>query len=393
MRTPTLGRILKGLAALVALAIVLLLVLPDGRYILRGAWEELGILRRRRPIAEIVADSATSPEVRRRLQLVLDARQFAMTHLGLAAKESFTTYSTVKHDTLVLVLTAAYRDRLQPVRWWFPIVGHVPYKGFFDFATARRTRDDFERRGFDTSLGASSAFSTLGWFNDPLLNTTLRRDTIDLANTVIHELTHNTVFVKSQVEFNESFASFVGAKGAAAFFRQRGSDTAATRAELEWEDDKQLSRFWSMVVKAVDSAYKQHPSDSAARVQARDSVFARSRRVLIDEIGPGLKTIPRASLERARFNNATLLARRAYAHDLWVFDEVYRKMGGDLRRMIAEIKERTSSGADPFDALKELAEGRGQSRNGVRVVLGSKSKWGQGSESKWGQSGRRGRCS
>ena len=339
---------------LVALAIVLLLVLPDGRYILRGAWEELGILRRRRPIAEIVADSTTRPEVRHRLQLVLDARQFAVATLGLNAKESFTTYSTVKHDTLVLVLTAAYRDRLAAVRWWFPIVGHVPYKGFFDFAAARRIRDEYERRGFDTSLGASSAFSTLGWFNDPLLNTTLRRDTVDLANTVIHELTHNTLFVKGQVEFNESFASFVGAKGAAAFFRQRGSDSAATRAELEWEDDKQLSTFWSMVVKSVDSAYKQHPSDSAARVRARDSVFVRARRVLVEEIGPVLKTIPRPSLERVRFNNASLIARRTYAHDLWVFDEAYRRVG-DLRKFVATLRERTANGRDPFGVLQEIA--------------------------------------
>jgi hypothetical protein len=112
-----------------------------------------------------------------------------------------------------------------------------------------------------------------------------------------------------------------------------------------------------MVVKADDSAYKEHPADSAARVRARDSVFARARRTLLEDIAPALKTIPRAGLERIRFDNAALLARRTYARDLWVFDEAYRKTGGDLRKLVALIKEATSAGdgVDPFVALRRIA--------------------------------------
>ena len=119
----------------------------------------------------------------------------------------------------MLVLSAAYRDRLEAYRWWFPIVGRLPYKGFFKRDDALGRRDDFAARGFDTYLRPASAFSTLGWFNDPLLSTTVRADTALLVNTVIHELSHNTLFVAGNAEFSESFASFIGARGAEAFFR------------------------------------------------------------------------------------------------------------------------------------------------------------------------------
>src|SRR5262245_41767656 len=231
-------RILRWVGMGLGLTVAALLVLPIGRYLLRGAWEEAKILARRRPIPSVIADSSVSQETRSRLQLVLDSRAFAATILGLQAEASFTTFTQLSHDTLVLVVSAAPRDRLEPHTWWFPIVGRVPYKGFFDFAEAQDAAKDLRARDFDTYVRPASAFSTLGWFNDPLLSTTLRLDSLALASTVIHELTHNTVFVPSQVEFNESFASFVGAQGSIAFFRSRGSERAAAIAARRWEDEK-----------------------------------------------------------------------------------------------------------------------------------------------------------
>jgi predicted aminopeptidase len=344
-------RVFLVLLGLLALALVAFIAMPTGRYLIRGAWEGGRILARRKSIAKMLADSTVPTVVRERLQLVDDARRFAIDSLGLKAGESFTTYSTVTRDTLVLVLTAAYRDRLEAVRWWFPIVGWVPYKGFFDFDAAKRARADLDAKGFDTILGASPAFSTLGWFNDPLLSTVLRSDPTYLANTVIHELTHNTLFVPSQVEFNESLASFVGARGAAMFFRTRGSDSLAAQVDAEWEDDKHMSAFWRMLTKRINAAFAALPNDSAARVRARDTVYAEARRVLVDSIAPLLTTIPKARLARMPLNNAVMLARRAYAHDLDTFDAVLRHEGGDLRATLARIREVTLHAKDPFAAM------------------------------------------
>lgn len=186
----------------------------DVRYLTRAGIEETRILHARQPITELAADPRTDPALRDALGLVVASRDYAA-RLGLEAKETYTTYADVGRDTLLLVLQAAPRDCICPYTWKYPIVGRIPYKGFFDTRAARREADRLAARGYDVHLRPSGAFSTLGWFNDPLLSTSLREDSLDLANTVIHELTHNTFYASGQAVFNESFANFVGARGAA----------------------------------------------------------------------------------------------------------------------------------------------------------------------------------
>ncbi|HEY3133139.1 MAG TPA: aminopeptidase [Gemmatimonadaceae bacterium] len=342
------------LAIAVCLAVLVLISAPTACYLSRGAWEEAKILSRRQPISEILADPRTPKDVREKLKVVLAARKYAKDSLKLRTKDSFTTYSRLDHDTLVLVVSAAYRDTLKPYTWWFPIVGRVPYKGYFDFAAAKKEAKDLADDGFDVYVRPSDAFSTLGFFNDPLLNTTLKGDSIDLANTVIHELTHNTFYASGQAPFNESFAMFVGARGAAAFFRSRGQEAAAAKVDAEWEDDKLLARFWSLVIRSLDSAYRMHPESKAARIAARDTVYAQTRVALIKEIAPQLKTINPLYAQRVTLNNAALLARRVYASDLDVFDLVYEKEGRDLKRAIGRIIGLAKSNPKhPFVALRE----------------------------------------
>jgi predicted aminopeptidase len=342
------------LLAVLVIAVAYLAGSPTGRYLLRAVWAEAGILARRRKIADIIADSSTSAAARRKLQLVLAARAFAADSIGLAAKESFTTFSPLDRDTLVLVLSGAYRDRLKPYTWWFPVVGRVPYKGYFDFALAKKAERDLYDRGFDVYLRPSPAFSTLGWFNDPLLSTSLRADTLDLANTVVHELTHNTFYASGSAVFNESFANFVGARGAAWFFRSRGSPAAARRLDDDWSDDKALSRFWAVLYFRVDSAFRAHPMDSLARLTARDTLYAEGRRDAVAVLGPQLKNVNPRALERIRLDNAALLAHRIYNTELDVFDQVWVKEGGDLKKTIARIIQLAKSRPkDPFGAMKD----------------------------------------
>ncbi len=144
--------------ALLLLGVALMALTPTGRYLARGAWEEGKILWHRRAISELIADPATPPALTDKLKLVLDARRFAADSLGLDAKQSFTTFSQTGHDTLTLVVSGAYRDKLKSYTWWFPVVGRVPYKGYFDFDEARRQERLLHDRGFDTRLGAVSAF-------------------------------------------------------------------------------------------------------------------------------------------------------------------------------------------------------------------------------------------
>ncbi len=339
-------------ALVVGLILLSPLLTPTGRYVLRAAWEEGKILARRRPIIDVIADPATPAAAKAKLRLVLDARAFAAESLGLRTKQSFTAYAPLERDTLVLVLSAAYRDQLRPVTWWFPIVGRVPYKGFFDPRDAVRAAHALDAQGFDTNVRPSAAFSTLGFFNDPLVSTTLESDSLELANTVIHELTHNTYYAPGQVPFNESFANFVGHRGAAEFFRARGDDSAARMVEARWADTKTLGRFWTDVYRSLDSAFRAHPESRAARLSARDTMFARTRERLLTDVAPHLQTIPSSALTHVRLDNAALLARRVYLTGLDDFDAIYAQQGNDLRRAVARIIALAKSKPkDPFGAL------------------------------------------
>jgi len=355
----------RAAGAAIVLGLALLAATRTGRYLVRAAWEEGKILRGRRPIAELVADPTTAPATRDKLRLVLEARAFAVDAIGLAANESFTQFTQLERDTLVVLVSGVRQDRLLVRTWWFPVVGRVPYKGFFDVEQARAEARGLAERGYDVAIRPASAFSTLGWFNDPLLSTTLRADSASLVNTVIHELLHNTFYAPGQTVFNESFANFVGARGAERFHRARGDTAAATLAARRWSDERVLGAFWQRSYEALDSAFALHPEDDslsrARRLAARDTVFARMRAELATDVGPALLETDATLLERAQFNNALIMARRIYRTDLWLFDAVLAREGGDLRRTIERVAEIVADRGDrePYEALRDWVLGEG----------------------------------
>ena len=346
-------RAARWTALALGLLFVVWLLTPTGRYLLRAAWEEGKILARRRPIAEVIADPATDGALRRKLDLVARAREFADDSIALRTGDSFTAFTRLERDTLVLVLSAAYRDRLERYTWWFPVVGRVPYKGFFDIEAARGALRDLEDRGFDAYLRPASAFSTLGWFNDPLVSTTLRQDSLDLANTVIHELTHNTFYAPGEAVFNESFANFVGARGAEWFFLTEGDSAAARVVAARWADEKWMGRFWRDLHDELEAAFDALPDDRDGRLAARERIYAAARVRLVGAAGE-LQTISPRVLERMRLDNAALLARRVYMTDLDLFDRVWRVEGRRLPAAVVRIVELARSNEDdPFAAVEE----------------------------------------
>ncbi|CAA9333447.1 MAG: PUTATIVE ZINC PROTEASE PROTEIN [uncultured Gemmatimonadetes bacterium] len=327
-------------------------------YLLRASWEEAKILARRKPIARIVADPRTDEATRGKLVVVQEARLFARDSLGLEAGNSYTLFTRVKSDTLAMVLSAAHKDRFQAHTWWFPIVGRVPYKGFFDPRDAAREAERLEREGFDTYVRPTAAFSTLGWFNDPLLSTLLRYDEVSLGNTVIHEITHNTFFAPGQVAFNESFASFVGGRGAVHFFcaREGAASARCREAAASWEDDVIFGRFLDGLVRELETLYARTDLTREAKLREREGVFNRARQRFTAEVQPRFKAGSFAGFTRGPLNNATLISRRIYYDRLELFDRVYRSRGGDLRRAVTDIiAAARSNRADPYAAVAALA--------------------------------------
>jgi predicted aminopeptidase len=312
----------------------------DVRYVTRAGLEETRILKSRQPISRLVRDSSIAPAVRGSLSLVLESRDFAA-RLGLEAKETYTTYADVGRDTLLLVLQAAPRDCICPHTWKYPIVGRIPYKGFFDTQAARREASRLAGRGYDIYLRPSSAFSTLGWFNDPLLSTALTRDSVELAATVFHEIAHNTLYVKSATPFNESFAQMVGYRSAQAFFQQRGDSVRARQAADRWHDEMVLGEYYSALVGRLQALYDSKPGPERLE-EGRREAAAWARSQLEGPFGRRFRSFRVGRLTERPINNAQLIGATIYRTRLDLFERWYQQYDGDVRSSVGALKSLVS---------------------------------------------------
>lgn len=321
-------------------------------YVLRAGWEEARILTARRPIRAVVHDTSVSVETRDKLRLVIDARDFAERDLGLRAGASYTSYADLQRDTLALNVLAAPEFDLRWKTWWFPIVGHVPYKGFFDFEDARAEAASLAADGYDVSLRPVTAFSTLGWFPDPILSTTLRLDSLSLVQTVIHEIAHTTFFATGQADFNESFANFIGHRGAIAFFCDAVRDpTACERARVRWEDTRVFGRFFHSLLAPLEEVYGSDLPDEEKRARKR-GVFEDAARRFEEEFRPQLRAGQYGRLDPAGLDNAWVISRLLYYTKLDEFERVYEGHD-DLVQALATLFREAGSG-DPWEALDRL---------------------------------------
>lgn len=337
-----------------AAAVVLAGTACSPTYVARATLAEIEILGDRRPIDEVVLDPTTDDRTRGMLLLVREAQAFGADVLGLEAGGSYTSFTQLDSDTLALVLSAAYSDRLAPRTWWFPVVGHVPYRGFFDHGEARRAQEELERDGFDTYLRPTAAFSTLGWFDDPILSSVLRADEVEVVTTVFHEMSHAHLFVPGRVGFNESYATFVGRAAAVEFFCTRpgaGPDSIrCLRAEARWRDVRRFSRFLDGLVDELEAVYEDPTLDATAKLERREAVFRRAAERFRLDVMPGLESLSFSGFAEDPLNNATLLSRIRYYRQLPEFGRLVHRYGS-LRAAIDFLSSAVETVDDPFDLL------------------------------------------
>ncbi len=326
-------------------------------YVVRAGLAEARLLSRREPIAALVADASTPPALRAKLELAQDARTYARERLHLDVGDSYTTYARVDSDTLMLVLSAARKDRFQQVTWWFPIVGRVPYRGYFDKEKALEKAADLEREGYDAYVRPTSAFSTLGWFSDPLLSTIVAYDTVSLFSTVVHELTHNTIYLPSEAGFNESFANFVGDHAAIDYFcRLDGEDSRRCRfGRSLWHDELVFGAFMEDLVRRLEALYGDPSLGRAEILRRRAAVFEEAKRRFRDEVQPRFEVATYQSFLTMPLNNATLIARRLYYDRLEAFEAALGRMRDDLPATVAAIvRAAKAQPDDPYGALQRV---------------------------------------
>jgi predicted aminopeptidase len=324
-------------------------------YVAKAGWAEMRILTGRRPFDEVIADPQTDGETRRKILLARQARSFAIHRLGLDAGDSYTTFTQLETDTLAWVLSAAYSDRLASKTWWFPIVGRVPYRGYASESSARKEEAKLREEGFDTYLRTTSAFSTLGWFADPLLSSVLRYDDVELVATIIHEIAHNHLFVPGHVRFNESFATFVGRRGAIRFFC--GPDGTPPTPDCvtaihRMDDYGNFSSYLHTFVRRLEEVYATDSLSFEERIQAREEILAKDREFFgeVSAEYPDALGLTTAFVNRP-VNNAIILARMRYFHRLWSFSRLLEEQDGDLGKAIDFLKQGVATVDDPFELL------------------------------------------
>ncbi|HEX7227431.1 MAG TPA: aminopeptidase [Candidatus Binatia bacterium] len=321
-------------------------------YFLRAAYEEGRILWRRQPIADFLATPDLHNDTKEKLATVLAVRDYAQNVLSLNVAGSYASYSYVDRPDLTYVVIAAPQTELRPYTWWFLVVGHVPYKGFFSKSAAQSEAERLHKLGYDTTIRTSAAFSTLGWFDDPLLSHLLRFDKIALSEVVFHELFHNTLYIKGAGAFNESAANFIGHRATIDFFSQRfGHGSAEHRRAVQlWEEELEFAGFIEDLIFNLSGLYRRNiPKEDKLRL--RGEVFARSQ----SEWARRIASRPAhrfRGFSQQPLNNAVLMHYGVYLNNLQLFESLYELEGRDLVRTIDALEQSTQSGGEPFRALR-----------------------------------------
>ena len=259
------------------------------------------------------------------VEAVERARAFAM-ELGLIESSSYRHLLDRPTHQRVRVLVAAERNRLESVTWWFPIVGHVAYKGYFDSVRVERERQSLEAEGYDTYVREALLYSTLGWFDDPVPRDLLSYAPWQVLNIIVHELVHETLYVKGDTTYNESLASFIGQQ--ATLIHLADNPETRARAIAEFEDQQRFATLIRALAEELEEVYATNTDASEARL----AVFHRYQTDVYNQQGFGSKRY--AEFQEIELSNAYVLANQTYLDAMPCLAQELEALGGKLERLI-----------------------------------------------------------
>ena len=298
---------------------------------------QLDIWRREKPIEAVIGDAVSPQPLRDTLALVLKAREFASAELGLPQNDSYRRYADVQRPYVVWNVFATPEFSIQPVQWCFVMAGCVNYRGYFSKADADAFAADAAAQGHDVYVGGVPAYSTLGWFADPVLNTFVHYPPVELARLIFHELSHQVVYVKDDTVFNESFAVAVEREGVRRWIARHGSakDSAAFEA-----GQRRRADFIALLQTYRDrlaSLYRQRIAPDAMRI-AKHGIFDNLLRdyAALKQSWGGFAGYDRWFAQPP--NNALLASVALYTQKVPAFEAMLREQGNDLPRFFAAVK-------------------------------------------------------
>jgi predicted aminopeptidase len=326
-----------GVQALLASLAIALLPACGTLYIAQAAHGEWQVLRDRRPIATVMSDGRTPPVLRSRLAAVQDARNFASQQLGLPDNKSYRSYADLKRTFVVWNVVAVPEFSVEPMRWCFPIAGCVAYRGYFAERRADAFAERLQKRGFDVAVEGVPAYSTLGRFADPVLNTMLIYGDRELAAIIFHELAHQLIYVEDDSEFNEAFAVTVEETGLARWLEFTGRKEELAEYHAERARDFAFNTLFAQRRAELARLYasKLTPEVMRERKRAQLAALAQDMRDLEHREGA------RSGYEEwidAGLNNAHLASVATYFDCLPGFERLLAQDDGDLPGFYAAVR-------------------------------------------------------
>jgi predicted aminopeptidase len=303
----------------------------------QGFAGQVEILRKSRPSKEVIADPSTPAALRQRLRLAEELRQFAGSALALPGHKAYGKYADLGRDHVVFVLYAAPEFSMEPKTWRYPLVGEMDYRGYFKEEDAVAYAKGLEAEGYETHLGGTDAYSTLGFFHDPVLNTFAAYPEIDFAELIFHELTHIRIFRKGETTFNESLANAVAEEGVRKWLVSKGR-----RADLADYEERLIRRrdFY----REIDATRREltdlyasglHPEEMRKQKQAALGRLKTRARALQERWGG-------KQLEgwlRLDLTNAHLLPLVTYNSEIGTFRKLLADSGGDFETFFRKVEE------------------------------------------------------
>jgi predicted aminopeptidase len=310
----------------------------------QAASGQMDLLSRREDIADLLVKPETDPKLAERLRLALEIRDFAISELGLPDSPSYTQYADLGRPAAVWNVVAAPRFSVEPRTWCYPLVGCLAYRGYFDEHKARSAAVELETQGFDAAVFAVPAYSTLGWFADPVLNTMLGRGDTWLAGLIFHELTHEKLFVKGGTAFSEGYATAVERIGVERWLTTRGDLDELARWRRSQSVQTRFTKLLLETREALAELYGSALNDTrkdARRSQMFDALKARVRE-LDQEMGDD-----RFSRWASReINNAHLALVATYEASVDGFFRIYAGCEKDIRCFHSRVADLAEADSD-----------------------------------------------
>ena len=289
--------------------------------------------------AETEKDGEAVFDDRRFVELVQDIRRFATEELGLKKTKNYTRYVSIDRSYLAAVVSASAADSFTRYEWKYPVVGTMPYKGFFNVADARKERAKLEKKGLDVWIRGVDAFSSLGWFRDPLYSYMRDYSPYRLADLIIHESLHATVFLKGQVQFNEELAEFVGGEGARLYMESRfGVDSEEYQAMMSAEENNHhYVTFIQELIAELQKLY-QSDTDRDEKLIKKEAIIKAAQERFEAEYESRFTGENFRGFSAMTVNNAYLELYRLYYSEDNFYADLYEKSGADLPAFIAAAK-------------------------------------------------------